>query len=245
MKLSQMKLKLVALALAGVLAMAGLAQAEDKKDGMFPGEFSGSVALTTEYHFRGISQSSDRPAIQGSVDYGHDSGFYAGVWGSNVDFTDATIEIDFYAGVAGEVEKISWDIGAIYYHYPGAENSLNYDFWEAALSLGYDFGMAAVGAGVNWSPENFGDSGDAIYFYGTVEVPLPSDFTLAGEIGRYNIDKNDVFGVPDYTTWNVSISTSFKGVDLSLMYVDTNISETECGSDNCEGTVVFTISKAL
>ena len=53
-----------------------------------PGDFSANVGFVTEYSFRGIAQSDEHPAIQGGFDYSHDSGFYAGIWGSNVDFND-------------------------------------------------------------------------------------------------------------------------------------------------------------
>ena len=70
---------------------------------------------------------------------------------------------------------LSWDLGAIYYSYPGVSGSLNYDFWEVAASLGYDFGVAAVTGSVNYSPEFFGKSGTAWYPKLAVDVPeLPA-----------------------------------------------------------------------
>jgi uncharacterized protein (TIGR02001 family) len=69
---------------------------------------------------------------------------------------------------------ISYDVGFIYYAYPGAGGSLDYDFWEVQTAIGYDFGIASVTASVNYSPENFGDSGDAYYPKLAVNVPVPA-----------------------------------------------------------------------
>ncbi|HRQ61874.1 MAG TPA: TorF family putative porin, partial [Alphaproteobacteria bacterium] len=98
--------------LVAVLAAATLipSVSAHAADWGIPGEFSASAALVSEYAFRGISQSDEHPALQGSIDYEHESGFYAGVWGSSVDFNDgseATVETDLYAGLAGEIGNIS------------------------------------------------------------------------------------------------------------------------------------------
>ena len=46
--------------------------------------FTANVALYSQYIFRGLTQTNRRPALQGGFDYAHSSGFYAGVWGSNI-----------------------------------------------------------------------------------------------------------------------------------------------------------------
>lgn len=63
-------------------------------------ELSANVALTTDYIFRGFSQTEEGPAIQGGFDVTYKM-FYAGVWASNLDFGGddfnndiANIEID-------------------------------------------------------------------------------------------------------------------------------------------------------
>src|SRR5262245_28941011 len=85
--------------------------------------FSANAALATEYVFRGISQTSEGPAIQGGFD-ATCGRFYAGVWASNLDWgtldgrTSANIEMDWYAGVKFNTGRIAWDAGVIYYTYP-------------------------------------------------------------------------------------------------------------------------------
>ena len=68
-------------------------------------EFTGNVAATTNYVWRGVTQIDDGPAVQGGLDYAHDSGFYVGTWASNVDFdgeNDPQYELDLYGGYGGE-----------------------------------------------------------------------------------------------------------------------------------------------
>jgi len=137
---------------------------------------SGNLTFTTDYVFRGVSQTDEAAAIQGGFDYEHGNGLHAGVWGSNVDFNDTrdgSMELDIYAGFGNEVGAFSYDVGGIYYMYPGAESELDYDFWEAYVSAGYDFDAFAVSASINYSPEFFGDTGDAVYYAAGVDVPLP------------------------------------------------------------------------
>ena len=140
---------LLPLALAVATAAGPAVAADEEEPGSWlPGEFSGSVALTSNYMFRGISQTDNEPAIQGSINYTVDTGLlgtsvYGGVWGSNVDFKDgdqATVELDWSFGLTGEIGDtgIGWTLGGIYYNYPGARGSLNYDYWEINPALTYE-----------------------------------------------------------------------------------------------------------
>jgi len=215
---------------------------------IFDAEISANVGFVSEYSFRGIAQSDERPAVQGGFDIAHSSGLYAGVWGSNVDFNDgdqASIEVDVYAGYSGSFNDVSYDVGVIYYSYPGADSSLDYDFVEGAVAVGYDFDVFSASASVNYSPEYFGDSGDAVYYAAAVDVPLPSDFTLSGHVGYQSIDDNATFGVPDYTDWSVGLGYTLGGFDLSLQYVDTDLNEPNECADGCDSRVIFGISRSF
>jgi uncharacterized protein (TIGR02001 family) len=237
-------LKLAAAALAVAAFTANAAFAADA--GPIPGEFSANVALTNDYMYRGISQNDEGPAIQGGFDYAYEF-FSAGVWASPVDFNDgdeANIEIDYYASIGSDYKGISWSVGGIYYSYPGSRDNLNYDFFEANAGLGYDFGIASADVSFNYSPEFFGDSGDATYVTLGVAVPLSNDFTLSGAVGRQWIDKEAVYGVPDYVDWKIALGTTFKGIDLEIAYVDTDLSKREC-ADNCDARAILTVSKSF
>ena len=86
-----------------------------------------NVGAVSDYRVRGIAQTSFKPAIQGGADFAHKSGFYAGVWGSNVKWvkefnlaTKGSVEVDLYAGFKDAINTdMSFDVGAITYQYPG------------------------------------------------------------------------------------------------------------------------------
>ena len=112
----------------------------------FGAEVSGNVALTSDYKFRGISQSDSAPSIQGGFDVAFDNGVYIGTWGAAVDFDCAIdtcgglnggIELDYFAGFAADInESVSYDIGYIYYDYPQDEGLLG-DYGEIYGSLSF------------------------------------------------------------------------------------------------------------
>lgn len=210
---------------------------------------SGNVGIVSEYQFRGLAQTDEHPALQAGLDYAHDSGFYAGFWGSNVDFNDgdeATVEIDLYSGWGGEYEGFAWDLGGIYYAYPGADSSLDYDFFEVAASLGYDFDFVNLTGAVNYSPNFLLGSGHATYLSANAEIPLPYDFSLNGHVGKQFIEKEATFGSPDYADWSFGVGYSLAGFDLSLSYVDTDLKDgTECIRGWCDQRVIFGVTKAF
>jgi len=234
----------IAAMLLGAAALPAGA-AEDDGD-LVPGTFSANAGFISDYHCRGITQSDHEPAIQGGFDWSHDSGLYAGAWGSNVDFDDgdqAHLELDLYAGYAGEYQGVSYDIGIIYYAYPGAASGLNYDFWEGAISLGYDFGVASASVGLNYSPDYFGGSDDAYYYSADVSVPLPAKITASGHIGYQDIKKNANFGTPDYTDWSVGLSREIEGFEVTIQYIDTDMNSTQCAS--CDPKVVLGATRSF
>lgn len=228
---------------SALLASSSMAAAEVK--------FSGNVGLTTDYVFRGLSQT-DGAAIQGGFDAEVDNGLYAGIWASNVDFGDATtsIEVDYYAGFAGKFnEKLGYDVGVIYYDYPDskAADTGDYAFTEVYGSLSYDFGPAAAKFGVNHSGDYFGGSGNATYAYLGVDVPLPNGFGASFQYGDQSIKDNAAFGTADYNDWKLGLTKSLGGFDFALNYTDTDLSKSECygGTDLCESRFILTVSKSL
>lgn len=240
-----MNKKYLGLITAACVAIPQLSWAQEQNSAY---DISANAAIVSDYVFRGITQSDENFAIQGGFDVAHDSGLYTGVWASSVDFNDgdeANVEIDLYAGYGGEVKGVSYDVGAIYYAYPGADSSLDYDFWEAYASLGYDFDVASASIGVNYSPDYFGSSGDAIYTNIGVDVPLPHNFTLSGGVGYQSIDDNASFGVPDYTNWNLSLGYDWEQFNLSVGYHDTDLDEPGECADGCSARVVFALSASF
>jgi uncharacterized protein (TIGR02001 family) len=108
-------------------------------------QVTGNLGLTSDYRFRGISQSQNAPAVQGGIDYTHASGFYIGNWNSSVSsqvYTEgAGIESDLYAGWKKDIYNgLTLDVGSYNYFYPRAAvngTGSNFDTYEAFVGLGY------------------------------------------------------------------------------------------------------------
>jgi uncharacterized protein (TIGR02001 family) len=70
-------------------------------------QLTGNLGLTSDYRFRGVSQTQNAPAVQGGIDYAHSSGLYIGNWNSSVSSqvytAGAGVENDLYAGYKKEV----------------------------------------------------------------------------------------------------------------------------------------------
>ena len=137
-----MRKSILNLSVAAALAVPGLVAAQTPP-APTPSPITGNMSIVSDYRFRGISQTYLGPAIQGGIDFAHDSGFYVGNWNSSVAsqvFSGGSgIEMDFYAGWKKSIGDIGIDIGTIYYYYPNAEFNTNtgstvgaakFDNWE-------------------------------------------------------------------------------------------------------------------
>jgi len=232
-----MKLKLLAFAVSFALIGGSSAFAEEMAESddllppdQFPGEFSANMTLATDYIFRGVSQTSQDPAIQGGIDYSIDTGFYdigwyAGVWASNIDFDAAddgnranagAIEIDAYTGIAGDLMGVGWDVGFLQYWYPGSHENLEYDFWEVYGSLGYDFDILSVSGGIAYSPDFFGGTNDGIYYSAGVEVPIYKSLYASGHYGHQYIENGE-----DYSDMKAALGATVLGFDWEVAFTDT------------------------
>lgn len=253
--------------LFGALSLAGLAQPAlaDGEEAAAPSSgFSGTLALTTDYRFRGISQTDGGVALQGSIDYNHASGLFAGAWASNIDFKDGAtydlhIELDLYAGYNFSLSQAtSGTIKAVYYAYPDADTpagAADYDYIEVIGSLSRDFnGKATATLEYAWSSDYFAETGEFGALTGTLEVPLAEtlwffDGGLAGSAhaGYQWIDDNATYGVPDYFYYDIGMSASVGMLTVDARWIDTDIDKAECvaGLDWCEGTFVLTGSISI
>ncbi len=225
---------------------AGEPKAEETAEASSPyGNFSVTLTGTTDYRDRGVSQSDEKPAIQGSVDWEHDTGLYAGVWASNVDFNDggeADYELDTYLGYATEWAGFNWDFMANAIFYPGASDALDYDLYEFTAAVGRSFGIVNTKATFIYSPDNSGDSGTALYSKVQADAPiLDTGFGLTGSFGHQYIDDKVRFGFGTYNDWSLGTTYTWQDVDFTLQYIDTNLSEAQC-PDGCSATAVFSVS---
>ena len=225
------------LATAMTAATSG-AYAADAKSSPY-GSFSGNVTFTNDYVFRGYSLSNQHPAVQGSLTWEHPSGFFAGVWGSNLSNSGDGLEMDWSAGYAGSMDKFSYSATIVYYTYPWSNASDEY--WEGIVQAGYDFGFMSADAGVGYSPKqsNLGHD-DATWVYGDVNVPIPmsGDFNpyVFGHLGY----QDTAFHTGGYWEWNGGAGFSLMGLDLKLMYVDT-----DQNTPVSDARFVFTVGKSF
>lgn len=220
------------------------------------GGLGGAIAYTTDYRFRGISQTSREFAVQGGLSYAWDSGLYIGTWASNVaNFAPnpitgedgAQTEIDFYGGYSLALSD-RWGLGveAIYYYYPGASdagNQAEINYMEVAPGVSYDGEFLDAGLSIAFSPDYFAESGTAFYFNSSASIPVADVVSINLHAGYQTIEENSAFGTPDYADWSIALSTTQFGLDWSIAYVDTNLSDDECfnGGDICSATAVASV----
>jgi uncharacterized protein (TIGR02001 family) len=204
-------------------------------------EFTGTVTATTDYDWRGITQSAQDPALQGSLDYASDIGLHGGVWASNVDFGegDPNMEIDFYAGWGGG-EEYPWDIGFLYYTYPGASDS---NFPEAYGSLGWKWFTAKV----SYSWDFAGTSENAMYYEGNVAYDLPHNFGLTGHLGYSDGDGIEAaYGEGDYMDWSAGVTYTWGHFDFALKWVDGSdmktLNDTHDDISSSDARAIFSVS---
>ncbi len=222
-------------------AIAGLLVASSTASAL---EFSGNVALTTDYVWRGVSQTDGSPAIQGGFDADLGNGLYAGVWGSNVDFgggdnqdnSDESVEIDIYAGWAGEFNGVGVDVGVLHYAYPTSGTET--DFTEVYVGLSMGMFSLTQYFGLDAGSDDLGDYNYGDYTDLGVDLGEYNGVALSAHVGYF--DLNDDTG--DAWDWKLAASTSMFGVDWEVAYTD--VDNTDAANDD-DPNLVLTVSKSL
>ncbi|HEV7631489.1 MAG TPA: TorF family putative porin, partial [Steroidobacteraceae bacterium] len=174
--------------------------------------------VVSDYDFRGISQTAEDPAFQLGLNYAHESGFYAGLWGSNVDFglTDPDIEVDAFAGFTGgdAAESFGYDLGVVYYTYVSASD-FNYPEIYAGISKGW------FAAKVWYSWDFGGLSESAYYVEGNGTFPIgESGFAFVAHAGYSGGDYWDTFYGDGYFDWSAGVTKSFGNFAVALKFID-------------------------
>jgi uncharacterized protein (TIGR02001 family) len=145
-----------------------------------------NVSLTSDYISRGFTQTWSKPALQGGVDYAHESGVYVGTWASTIsdtEFRDGSFELDVYAGYTGTLRSFGYTAGFAYYAYPGSSaptvNGRAYDYAE--VKLGTSYGSASLTGYVTVTNDWFGTFDDAqgsYYVDATLAPAFGAGYTL-------------------------------------------------------------------
>jgi uncharacterized protein (TIGR02001 family) len=252
MTVARVRAALAAVTMAGAVLGGTTVQAADPPPTWLPENFTASVTGTSDYVFRGISQTFQEPAGQFTGEWTPGGGpIYVGTFISNVDFRNAannnrlaTVELDLLAGVRGEWRFLKWDLGAIAYMYPGQTHNTpalntNFYFVEGALKTTWDvFGLFSVVANVFVSPQFQADSGTGVYMETGADYTLPwFDIALSARFARQNIEKNVRYGASDYNTWSFGISKEFFGrIVIGAAYYDTDLGKGDCfaGTSLCD-----------
>jgi uncharacterized protein (TIGR02001 family) len=230
-------------------------------------EFSWSASLTgtSDYVFRGISQTDEDPTIQGSVGVTYGM-FYAGGWASGLtwDDTDAELEVDWYGGIKPTWNSpfglVNFDFGVIYYTYPGYNDSGAGEVDYVELKAGYSISSLFIknlttGTTVFWSPDYSGEVGDVWTTESTASYALPKvwvfDPTISGLLGWQKGDSSEGYnlgGKDEYYYWNAGLALGVDNLTFDFRYWDTDLDPASlCGSTTlqCDERFVFTATVAI
>ena len=225
---------------------------------------SGNLALTSDYVFRGISQSNQHPALQAGIEQAADNGLYVGAWGSNVSWLadtsssaapiSSSLELDAYAGWRGTLSPtVSVDVGAQYYAYPGHFPS---GFNRADTLELYAGVTLAASKRVNLSAKyslattdlfGYADSHGSGYLDLSATCAVDEHWSLAAHAGQQWISHNTAFA---YRDWKLGITRGYSnGVALGLAYTGTDADNAlytnPYGHTLARDTVALTLSKAF
>jgi uncharacterized protein (TIGR02001 family) len=251
---------------AATLAMPAITHAEDAPAAA-PAEpaapaspWVGSATLASDYIFRGLTQTNEKPALQAGLEYDDPSGIYAGFWGSNINWlsdystaeapVSSSLEIDLYVGYRGKFnDDWGYDVGLYTYYYPGdyppgftspntteIYGALSYKF----LSLKYSHTLT--------NAFGFTDTKNSGYLDLSANYEFVPTWVLNAHVGHQRIDG---FGVASYTDWKLGITKNLdKGFSVAIAYYDTNADEPTYTNPNTghfigRSTGVVTISKAF
>jgi uncharacterized protein (TIGR02001 family) len=219
------------LALAALSALSSLPVVVHAEDA---NPLSFNVSLTSDYRYRGISQSRLKPALQGGADYALPNGFYVGTWGSTiswikdagtiagVDTGSAPVEIDLYGGYKGEIQKdFSYDVGLLQYWYPG--NKLS--------NIAANANTLEVYGALTFGPATLKYSHSLTNLFGTVDskgsgyldlsatFDAGNGFSITPHIGHQKV-KHWSYG--SYTDYSLTVAKDVAGVTLSAALVGTD-----------------------
>jgi len=244
--------KTLAAAVALSAALAAPAYAQDEPASDFT--ITGSVALTSQYRLRGISQTEEDPAIQGSITVAHSSGVYAGAWASNLSgfgsFGGNNMELDLIAGYTKSIGDVTLDGGIIYYVYPGTGG--DFDFFDLSANVSAPIGPVKAKVAVLYAPDDKALGGnDNLWVYTDLAYPIENTpVTLKAHLGY----TDGALGGPSgkYLDYSVGVDFTVDKLTFNLSYIDTDISKSKVVKygwggthDIVDGAVVATLSASF
>lgn len=246
-----MHVSFIGLSALALVAAATPALAEDAAPAAAPTfTITGSAALTSDYRFRGISQSDKRIAAQASGTITHSSGFYASFWTSSISeyvYPGANDELDLIAGYSKTIDSVTIDGGVLYYVYANTNKGFPSDFFEPYASIKTTYGPVTAKVGAAYAPKQkavarpatygVGGKDDNLYLYGELSSAIPkTPFSVLAHLGYQKGRSYLTGGLDHYYDWNLGVSYTYKVATFSIAYVDT--------SKNAKRSGVFDLQSA-
>ena len=215
---------------------AAIGEAEEEESML-----SWNAALTSDYVFRGVSQTDEEPALQLGLDLTFDHGWYAGVWGSNVDFGDGgpDVEIDTYIGWNHDIDD-EWNLDVMInrYNYIGEDDEFgDGDYNELIGALAWSETITLT---LGYTNDVYGLSEDGWYYGLGGAFELPGDFGLDVGIGHSTFD--EATEIEDYTDWSIAVNRDFGPVNVAAGWYDTDSSGDYNFGEVADGRFVLTLS---
>lgn len=221
-----------------------------------------NIGLTSDYIFRGISQTQHDPAVSGGVDYSHASGLYAGTWVSQQKWvkaggpykTSSNWEIDLYGGYKGCADKICYDIGLIRYYYPGDKvaTQVSPDTTEAYVGLSYGavsvkYSHAISDYFISWGTLGTTKTQGSNYLELNATHDLGNGWGVLAHIGSQKV-KN--YTLADYTDWKVGVTKDIGVGTVTVAYSDTDANAAGApyiwsGKDASKGVFAVSFAKSF
>lgn len=201
--------------------MAASAQSDASASEESSSGLSWNLSLTSDYVFRGVSQTMRDPAIQGGLDYSFgDNGWYVGTWASNIDYgsNSPNIELDTYVGWTHDVSQ-DWnvDLSLVRYNYLGAGTGYgNIDYNELIGKVTWNENVTLT---LGYTNDYANSSQSATYVALSGSWDVGKGFNVSASAGRSGFS-----GGGDYNDWMIGVSRQCGPANIGLSYYDTNIS---------------------
>jgi len=234
-----------------------------------PHSFSGNVGVTTDYIFRGITQTQHKPALSGGVDYSHSSGLYAGTWMSNQSWvgtggtaatgdaykTNSSLEWDLYGGYKGTAGDVGYDVGVIRYYYPGDKvaGAISPDTTEAYLGaswkmLSVKYSHVLSDYFIGWAGTANAKTRGSNYLELNASRDLGDGWGLLGHIGHQKV-KHDDANKASYSDWKIGVTKDVGFGTVTAAYSDTDADAAAYGNwdgkDVSKGVFALSFSKSF
>jgi uncharacterized protein (TIGR02001 family) len=210
---------------------------------------SGNLTYVSDYLFRGISQTNEGMALQGSLTLAHTDGWYVSSWASNIRFGEGSMELDLLAGRKWALnDDITLDLGLMQYRYPQGHNSSNgFNYWEAYSKLGvgqWTFGLALT--------DNYFASGVGKFGYlsadwqqaltETVQLQAHAGLNRFAAAGEFSTFLGGDTAASSYLDWSLMLQAQWLTLDWAVGFAGTDVSAQACPA-LCDDRLLLRLSR--